>query len=82
MSASIGLRYSLVGLGMADADAEQEAAGVGLVDAVKRLRDGPGCGRPDVDDPGGDLQRRGLREDRFHPRQVAAAGEPPTQMAP
>jgi hypothetical protein len=34
-----GLDVLMSNLGVADADAEQEAAGVGLVDAVKRLGD-------------------------------------------
>ena len=74
MSASIGLRYSLVCLGVADADAEQEAAGVGLVDAVEGLRDGSRRGGPDVDDAGGHLQRGGLLEDGLHPVQLGRRG--------
>ena len=42
---------------MADPDAEHEAARVGGVDAVERLGDGLGGGRPDVDDAGSHLQR-------------------------
>jgi len=42
--------------GMANPDAEHEAARMGGVDAMERLGDGFGGGRPDVDDPGGHLQ--------------------------
>ena len=70
MSASIGLRYSLVRLGVADADAQQEAAGIDLVDPVERLGDGSRVRGPDVDDAGGHLQRGGLFEDGLHPVQL------------
>src|ERR1700686_160676 len=42
---------------MADPAPEHEAARVGGVDAVERLGDGLGGGRPDVDDAGSYLQR-------------------------
>src|SRR5882757_2982149 len=61
---------------MADPDAEHEAARVGGVDAVERLGDGLGGRRPDVDDPGSHLQRRGrlqkwLDEGQFGRRRAA-----------
>src|SRR6201996_608661 len=42
---------------MADPDPEHEAPRVGGVDAVERLGDGLGGRRPDVNDPGGHLER-------------------------
>ncbi len=49
------------------ADAEQEAPGVGLVDAVEGLGDGSGVGGPDVDDASGHLQFGGRLEKRLDP---------------
>jgi hypothetical protein len=56
---------------MADADTEHKAAGVGPLDAVKRLRDQSGIRRPDVHDAAGDLQRRGRLKHRSGPIQLA-----------
>ncbi len=49
------LAVLLVRLGVADADAEDEAARVGLLDPVERLGGRARFGGPDVDDPGGEL---------------------------
>ena len=76
------LAVLLVGLGMADADAEQEPAGVGRLDAVERLGDRPGVGRPDVDDAGGHLQRRRRRRGSVPPSPVRRPASRPTQTAP
>ena len=57
-------------LGMPDADTQQEAARVGLVDAVERLGHRLGGRRPDVDDAGGHLQRGRRFEDGLHPLQL------------
>ena len=56
-------------LGMPDADTEQEASRVGPVDPMERVGDRLGRVRPDVDDAGGYLQRRGRFENGLHPRQ-------------
>jgi hypothetical protein len=69
-----GLEVLLMRLGVADADAEQEAARVSLVDAVEGVGDGSGVRRPDVDDARRDLQRGGLLEDRFDPVQLGRRG--------
>src|SRR5829696_7047933 len=66
----VGLAVLVSRLGMPDADAQQEAARIGLVDAVEGLGDGSGLRGPDVDDARGDLQRGGLLEDRFDPIQL------------
>ena len=67
----VGLAVLVGVLGMPDADAEQEAAGIGVLDAVIRLGDLFGRRRPHVDDAGGHLQRLGLLEDRLDVGQVA-----------
>jgi len=43
-------------LGMAHSDAEQKPSGISVFDPLKGLRDGGCRRRPDVDDPGGQLQ--------------------------
>jgi hypothetical protein len=58
-----------VRLRMPDADTQQEAAGVGLVDPVVRLGDGAGIGCPDVHDAGRQLQRVRRAENGIHPIQ-------------
>ena len=66
---------------MADADAEQEAAGVGLLDAVERLGDGPASAVQMLTMPVASFSvvvgsRMGSTHDS------SAAGEPPAQIAP
>jgi hypothetical protein len=55
---------------MTDADTEQEPAGIRVLDTVIRLGDLFGRRRPDVDDPGGDLKRLGLFQDRLDKLEV------------
>ena len=66
------------GLGMTDPDAEQEAPGMGRLDAVVGPGDLGRVGRPDVDDAGRDLKGAGRVQDRRNVREVAG-GEPPCQ---
>jgi hypothetical protein len=71
----VGAAVSLPGrLWMADADAQQETAGVRGVDAVERGGDGRGVVGPDVHDPRGHDQRRGCDEQILDHLQVAAGG--------
>ncbi len=67
----VGLAVLLGVLGMADADAEQEPARIGVLDAVVCLGDLVGRRRPHVDDSGGDLQRLGLLQDGLDVVQIA-----------
>jgi hypothetical protein len=52
---------------MPDADAQQETARVGAVDAMERLGHRFGRRRPDVDDAGCHLQRRRRFENGLDP---------------
>ena len=51
-------------------DAEQKPSRIGVFDAFKRLGDGRRRCGPDIDDPGGQLQRSGLCQGRLDSGQV------------
>jgi len=65
-----GLDVFLGVLAMTYPDAQQKPARMSVFNAVKRLGDGRCRRRPDVDDPGGQLQRAGLCQGRLDPGQV------------
>ena len=58
---------------MADPDAEQEAPGMGSLDAVVGPCDGGGRGCPDVDDAGRDLEGAGRIQERLGVREVGCS---------
>ena len=77
----VGAAVLLRGLGMADADAEQEAAGVGRGDPVVRRRDLGGGRAPHVHDAGGDGEAAGGVEQLLGEEQVRGR-EPPIHTVP
>ena len=78
----VRLLVLVVRLGVADADAQQEAAGIGRVDAVEGLATGPAAAVQMLTMPVGELQRCRSASRMGSTHGSSAAGDPPAQIAP